>query len=93
DPAALADRIGARLPASMVPSAFVTLPALPMSPNGKVDRAALPAPDEARESGQRQRADQAGDESVENVLVELFVQVLGVDSAVAADDFFALGGD
>ncbi|QNE77579.1 amino acid adenylation domain-containing protein [Streptomyces finlayi] len=93
DLATLADRIGARLPANMVPSAFVTLPALPMSPNGKVDRAALPAPDEARESGQRQRRDQARDESVEAVLVELFTQVLGVDSAVAADDFFALGGD
>lgn len=93
DLAALADRIGARLPANMVPSAFVTLPALPMSPNGKVDRAALPAPDEARETGQRQRADRARDESVETVLVELFLQVLGVDGAVAADDFFALGGD
>ncbi|MFW3459443.1 amino acid adenylation domain-containing protein [Streptomyces microflavus] len=93
DLAALADRIGARLPASMVPSAFITLPALPMSPNGKVDRAALPGPDEARESGQRQRADQARNESVETVLVELFTQVLGVDGAVAADDFFALGGD
>ncbi|MFF2717049.1 amino acid adenylation domain-containing protein [Streptomyces sp. NPDC058011] len=93
DLATLADRIGARLPASMVPSAFVTLPALPMSPNGKVDRAALPAPDETRESGRRQGLDQARDESVEAVLVDLFVQVLGVDSAEAADDFFALGGD
>ncbi|MGW7417748.1 amino acid adenylation domain-containing protein, partial [Streptomyces sp. NPDC054863] len=42
DPAGLAERIAARLPAYLVPSAFVTLPALPVTPNGKVDRAALP---------------------------------------------------
>ncbi|MGO4417577.1 condensation domain-containing protein, partial [Streptomyces sp. MCAF7] len=47
EPAALAERIAAKLPAYMLPSAFVTLPALPLSPNGKVDRAALPEPDPA----------------------------------------------
>ncbi|MDX3232354.1 non-ribosomal peptide synthetase [Streptomyces sp. ME19-01-6] len=62
--ATLAERVAAKLPAYMLPSAFITLPTLPLSPNGKVDRAALPEPDLAGPAGQRpQEAGQAGEEA------------------------------
>ncbi|MFE9369733.1 amino acid adenylation domain-containing protein [Streptomyces sp. NPDC006711] len=80
----------ADLPEYMVPAVFVTLDALPLSPNGKVDRAALPEPDE--------RADREGAvfvaprDDVERVLAALWAQLLDVDQVGAEDDFFALGG-
>ncbi|MFI1855249.1 amino acid adenylation domain-containing protein [Streptomyces sp. NPDC020480] len=107
--AALAERMAERLPAYLLPSAFVTLPALPLSPNGKVDRAALPAPDPAQgtaaprpqETGNSQdtRSDAgaekaaATEEDTAATLVGLFAQVLGADAVGAGDDFFTLGGD
>ncbi|MFH8472605.1 amino acid adenylation domain-containing protein [Streptomyces sp. NPDC018000] len=54
--ATLDERIGARLPAYMVPAAFAELPALPLTPNGKVDRAALPDPDADEAPRQRTQA-------------------------------------
>ncbi|MFJ5679587.1 amino acid adenylation domain-containing protein [Streptomyces sp. NPDC093097] len=80
----------AELPEYMVPAVFVTLDALPLSPNGKVDRAALPEPDGA--------ADRAGAayvaprNDVEAVLAALWAELLEVDRVGAEDDFFALGG-
>jgi non-ribosomal peptide synthetase component F/acyl carrier protein len=78
-----------RLPDYMIPSAFVLLDALPLSPNGKVERKALPAP-EARVTA-------AGDvvaprSPVEEVLVGIYGQLLGVPRVSVFDDFFALGG-
>ncbi|MES4905780.1 MULTISPECIES: amino acid adenylation domain-containing protein [unclassified Streptomyces] len=62
DVATLAERVAAKLPAYMLPSAFVPLPALPLSPNGKVDRAALPQPDPAEPTPPaRQEATRTGD--------------------------------
>ncbi|GAA3776544.1 hypothetical protein GCM10022403_009150 [Streptomyces coacervatus] len=79
-----------QLPAHMVPEALVALDALPMTPNGKLDRAALPAPATARETtGRAPRTPE------EQVLRDLFAEVLGVCAeGIGVDDgFFDLGGD
>ncbi|MEV5600524.1 amino acid adenylation domain-containing protein [Streptomyces sp. NPDC052299] len=86
DTAALARRVGRTLPAYMVPSAFVVLDALPLNPNGKVDRRALPAPRTATGTGRAPRT------AYEEVLAGLFADVLGVSAVGADDSFFALGG-
>ncbi|WP_283137596.1 non-ribosomal peptide synthetase [Rhizohabitans arisaemae] len=78
--------LAAALPAAMVPSAVLVLDGLPLTVNGKVDRAALPAPEAPR---RRVRAP-AGER--EELLCRIFTEVLGT-AAGPDDDFFALGGD
>lgn len=82
----LAAWLAERLPEYMVPAAFVHLDALPMNPNGKVDRKRLPEPSFEGRSGQRPRNE------IEGLLASLWEGVLGVTGVGPEDDFFALGG-
>ncbi|WP_406353992.1 amino acid adenylation domain-containing protein [Streptomyces sp. NBC_00658] len=82
--------LGERLPDHMIPAAYVVLDALPLSPNGKVDRKALPAPDR---SGGTSTAYVAPGNPQEERLVALWQRVLGVDRVGVRDNFFEIGGD
>ncbi|MCS7475599.1 non-ribosomal peptide synthetase [Umezawaea endophytica] len=77
------------LPDHMVPSAVVHLDRLPLTGNGKLDRAALPAP-EWEAAGSRYVAPRT---EAERVLAEIWERVLGVERVGVEDDFFELGGD
>ncbi len=90
--AALREHLRARLPEYMVPAAFVALPALPLSPNGKVDRRALPAPDFA--SASAPGAGARGPQSpLEERLGQIWAEVLGVARLGVDANFFEAGGD
>ncbi|SEL58156.1 non-ribosomal peptide synthetase [Streptacidiphilus jiangxiensis] len=79
-----------RMPAYMVPGRFVFLDALPLTSNEKVDRKALPAP--VLERSDLSAAYVAPTTPAEQVLAELWREVLGVDAVGVHDDFFELGG-
>jgi amino acid adenylation domain-containing protein/non-ribosomal peptide synthase protein (TIGR01720 family) len=83
--------LGARLPEFMIPAVFTELAFLPLNPNGKLDRAALPAPDAARPAlGDGHVAPRT---DIERVLTGIWAQVLGLDRVGVEDNFFDLGGD
>jgi amino acid adenylation domain-containing protein len=86
----LRQSLGRRLPEYMVPSLFVMLEALPLTPNGKVDRRALPAPDATDAT----RPDHyvAPQTPAEEIVADIFAQVLGVERVGITDNFFELGG-
>ena len=83
--------VGQSLPDYMIPSAFLVLEALPLTTNGKIDRRALPAPDQMRPELASRFA--APRNTVEEKLVEIWQQVLGVPHVGIDDNFFELGGD
>jgi amino acid adenylation domain-containing protein len=85
---ALRQELAARLPEHMVPVSWVAIAALPLSPNGKVDRAALPAPAAAGSSA----SPLAPLPPTSELLAALWAEVLGVERIAAADDFFDRGG-
>ena len=80
-----------KLPVYMVPSAFVILETLPLNPNGKVDRRALPAPDYSRPDLEKEFI--PPETPVEKMLAEIWAEVLGIKSVGVHDNFFDLGGD
>jgi amino acid adenylation domain-containing protein len=85
---ALREALLSRLPEYMVPSAFVVLEALPLMPNGKVNRRALPAP----EWGSAGEGRVAPRTPVEELLAGIWAEVLGREAVGVEEDFFALGG-
>ncbi|WP_433414229.1 non-ribosomal peptide synthetase [Microtetraspora malaysiensis] len=89
DVAAVNDALAAALPAHMVPSAYVVLDVLPLTANGKLDHAALPAPVAAPGESEYVEPRTAAEELV----AEVFAELLGVEKIGATDDFFELGGN
>ncbi|MFK0195707.1 amino acid adenylation domain-containing protein [Kitasatospora sp. NPDC090308] len=88
DPAGVREELARVLPDHLVPTAWVPLPALPLTAHGKVDRKALPAPDQAAPAAGRRPATGA-----QRVLCEVFAEVLGLAEVGVDDNFFTLGGD
>jgi non-ribosomal peptide synthase protein (TIGR01720 family) len=81
-----------RLPEYMIPSLFIVLDALPLTSSGKVDRRALPAPEQVTPRAGQQE-DSVARTSVEQLLTEIWSQVLRLPQVGIHDNFFALGGD
>ncbi len=94
DPGELRRHLATRLPAAMVPSAFVVLDALPLNPNGKVDRRALarlePPADDARASSAGEHVPPRT--ATEEILAAIWADLLGVERVGVHDSFFDLGG-
>ncbi|BFU45410.1 amino acid adenylation domain-containing protein [Krasilnikovia sp. MM14-A1004] len=88
DPAEVRRHLAAQLPGYMVPRVVLRLPALPLAPNGKVDRRALPAPEPVT----AEAAYRAPRGPVQEILCDIFAGLLGVDRVGIDDDFFDLGG-
>ncbi|MGH3783584.1 MAG: non-ribosomal peptide synthetase, partial [Pseudonocardiaceae bacterium] len=89
DSATLQAHVASKLPDYMVPSAIVLLDGLPLNPNGKLDRKALPPPDFAVVGG----GYVAPRTDAERVLAEIWADVLGMEQVGIEDNFFELGGD
>jgi amino acid adenylation domain-containing protein len=88
-PEELRSFLGGRLPEHMIPAAFVVMKALPIDPSGKVDRRALPAPTSEVEGGGGYQGPRT---PIEERLVAIWREVLGLARVGVTDNFFALGG-
>jgi surfactin family lipopeptide synthetase A len=86
----LRDFLRGKLPEYMVPSAFVMLNAMPLTPNGKVNRRALPSPDQSALA--RKEVCKAPSDAIESQLVRIWESVLGVRPIGVRHNFFELGG-
>ncbi|MEV7926635.1 non-ribosomal peptide synthetase [Kitasatospora sp. NPDC088779] len=89
--AELTERLRATLPAHLVPSAITVLDAMPLTPNGKVDHAALPAP-AAQPAPAAEEAPAEGPGGLAEQVAEVWRTVLGLTGVTPTDDFFSLGG-
>ncbi|HET7865194.1 MAG TPA: amino acid adenylation domain-containing protein, partial [Burkholderiaceae bacterium] len=83
----LREQLGQRLPQYMLPAAYVALPAMPLTPNGKLDRQALPEPGAAA-----RRAQEPPQGPLEQRLAALWQRLLSLPAVGRHDDFFELGG-
>ena len=88
DPAAIRHQLADRLPPYMVPAAVVALDTLPMTVNGKLDTRALPPPEYTGTHHYR-----APTTPTEEILADIYTQVLGLERVGIDDSFFDLGGD
>jgi acyl-CoA synthetase (AMP-forming)/AMP-acid ligase II len=88
-PAALAQAAAAALPPAMVPSAFVVMPALPLLPNGKLDRNSLPAPTVQREVS----AESEPSTQLQKEIADIWKKILNLEHIGLNDNFFEIGGD
>ena len=84
------DYLRERLPEFMIPSIFICLDELPLTPAGKIDRRALPIPNNQRP--ERARLLVAPKDAVERVLLEIWIQGLEIEEVGVDDNFFELGG-
>ncbi len=84
---ALKEHLGNSLPDYMVPGVFCILDAFPLTPNEKIDRKALPAPDQGGTQSYIEPRT-----NIEKTLASIWENLLGIDQVGAMDDFFALGG-
>jgi amino acid adenylation domain-containing protein/non-ribosomal peptide synthase protein (TIGR01720 family) len=91
DPETLREQLGAVLPEYMVPSVLVTLDALPLTAHGKVDRKALPEPEQSHAA--RAGASREPQTPQEELICRLFAEALGLPVIGPDDNFFDLGGD
>jgi amino acid adenylation domain-containing protein len=82
--------VRSHLPVHMMPSTFVTIPNVPLTPNGKVDRGALPAPDWRAPAGRQ--GSSALNSPLQRRLADMWCAVLGIDGVGADDNFFDIGG-
>ncbi|MEU6682005.1 amino acid adenylation domain-containing protein [Streptomyces sp. NPDC046832] len=88
--AQLRSHLASSLPEHMIPALFTTLDALPLTANGKVDRRALPAPRQGLATGAEYQAPAT---PTEELIAEVWQELLGAERVGVHDDFFALGGD
>ena len=84
--------LGDHLPRAVVPSLFVFLDTMPLTPNGKVDRKALPSEAEALASPPAAREDIAADNEIETAIADIWRSVLRIRDVGRHDNFFDLGG-
>ncbi|GAA3755480.1 amino acid adenylation domain-containing protein [Salinactinospora qingdaonensis] len=89
-PERLREAAARELPAYMMPAAFVRCDAIPLTPNGKVDRASLPAVDWA---GQSEAGHVAPRTATEHTLAQVWRDLLGAERVGVHDNFFRVGGD
>ena len=90
-PSALREFLRSKLPEALVPSAFVMLPALPRTPNGKLDRRALPEPGDLTADAETRR--ESPQTALEEQLASIWIEALGLTAVRVTDSFFDLGGN
>ena len=88
DPTELRTQLRQQLPNYMIPAAILTIDALPLTVNGKLDTAALPAPDYGHPDGR-----QAPSTPLQGILAGIYADTLGLPAVGVTDSFFDLGGD